>query len=321
MLAYYGKKVLRTLKSKIAKVQHGYHKEKGLSWVKKGQAPFNKKIYLCCFELENMHLGDQLFFWSPFKALIDSGIDCVILGPTPLSEFFNASKIPTQDIQTLNTLNGDWIISKEEMTHTLHKKITGSYTAIGFEFRNLEGKKPISQLIYKELLTLLEKKEHLKLPEKNLENYIAPKTGIIKNTELNSFLEKTKNITLYNDFVISQQFQAQKRLPEIQKLGETESKKSTLLYIGSAQNKKERPYCPTFITKDLRGELPLDELYALIQHPNVKKIICYDAFLCHLATLYGLELSIVAKNKKNKAFLEERFIPITPQKDIKKTVY
>ncbi len=268
-----------------------------------------------------MHLGDQLYFWSPLKLLQSQGIDCQIIGPSALDFFFKASGIPIALIEELPELTGEIVLAKDEMAHHLSQTLKGSYHSLGLNFRTLPGKASISELIYLQICHYINTQTEVK---------INPQPKLLQTQEAPNFqahslpipLPTDKNSALYNDYVASHFYQAYKRLTLLHTLGKKESKKNTaLLYIGSQKDNKERPECPEFITMDLRGQLSLEDTVVLLSHPKIKKLISYDTFLCHIASLYNLEIEIVARNKTEKSFIEERFIPITPKPHLKKVVY
>lgn len=258
---------------------------------------FNNEVVFA-FNNPLVHLGDQLFHIGIIRGLIESQIKVVIIGNSPLNNFFK-EKCPGVKIENssyLFSVKNSLIITTFDALISLLKK-QKTCVLVGIKYHPPKGKR-IGDYMY-EIIS----KE------------IAQIGGmtISKNKAIFWQMEKKRSIpevVIYNDFVASGLIQAKFQRRILNKIGAKESKREQYItYIGSPKEAKSK--APAFIHKDKRGFYSIKELMELFFHGKVKKSISFDTFIAHTAVLSETPCVIVPRKNNWGKFISNGFFPMS----------
>lgn len=264
---------------------------------------FRKHVVLGFWNTKLMHLGDQLFYIGLIKSLQDSEIKVSIAGKTPLKKLFKNMGVSFLSTHELSSNHGIIVLSKDDY-FIEHLKLNKNNAFLGVNYRFTKSKERIGEILFNTTKNFLERfKEKISMEQKNWDiSLIIP----IEKPHL----KLHQSTILYNDFVASNMIDAAKRLPVIKRLGEVAAKRDFVIYAGSSEDKKKCPP-PDFISKDLRGEFKVSELFSLVEKPQIKAIITFDTLWAHMGILLNKKTLIVNRQKNNQDKIWNRFIPMS----------
>ncbi|NCT00103.1 hypothetical protein GW765_03965 [Candidatus Parcubacteria bacterium] len=305
MIKYYIYKLTQTISSLSLALLLPNTKWKNwiISYIPKKFA-FKNHVILGFWDTKLMHFGDHLFHLGLIRSLQESGVRVSVAGNIPLKPLFEKMKIDFINPKNLTDISGALIISKDDMFFS-HLRLNKSNSFLGVNYRFTKSKSRIGEILFKEMKISLEsfgKIIEMKKEFWSTENLIPESTKTFDLSE---------NTILYNDFVASGAFTAYQRLSIILNLGRRLSSDGfNIVYVGNPNEKQQRS-APQFISRDLRGETLVSELFSLTQDPNVKAIVTYDTLWAHVGNIVGKKIYVVNKQKNNHDAIWDRFVPMS----------
>ena len=312
MISYYSNKIKKIICSQLKQTNLRLIKEPGLVYGPLDKTFSFKNIVVFAFWPSHFHLGDQLFYLQLAHYLHTMNIKIIIIGPTPLYHLFEPYDAEYIDISNSSThhITGAIILSKTDLLSDILPHISTSNFYMGMNYRTLQGKKRISDLICDHTFS---KTPIPKPPKIKFRNKFK---NIPKTTKID--LKSTPTI-FFNPYVASNRLQAFFRRKQIHNIAKQKASEGyQIILIGSKADKKASPQVPTYVMADLRDKISILELFNLFSLPQAKALISYDTFVAHVATLCNLPLITVTKSKKHNEFIAKRFVPFFETSHINK---
>jgi len=208
MISYDSNKIKKIICSKLKQTHLRLTKEPGLVYGPLDKTFSFKNIVVFAFWPSHFHLGNQLFYLQLAHHLHAMNIKIIIIGPTPLSPLFEPYGAEYIDISNSSTnhITGAIIFSKTDLLSDILPHISKSNFYMGMNYRALQGKKRIADLICDHIFSKTPIPTPPKIKFKNKFKNI-PKTTKID-------LQSTP-IIFFNPYVASNRLQAFFRQKEI----------------------------------------------------------------------------------------------------------
>ncbi|HVY36211.1 MAG TPA: hypothetical protein VG982_02985 [Candidatus Paceibacterota bacterium] len=274
--------------------------------LRRGEFPGNIVAVRFAFDNRLMHLGDQLFHLGTMRALIQSGIDTAIVGPTPLAPLFDRLGIRVTTSTDVEKLPGVLIITKKELFWQTTRSFPQA-SALCLNYKSL-GDLRIGDFIHSEVCRIFKEVKKDPIQPLSTDLWKLPTFPLHANT---SFASKHTNCIIFNDFVASGFLGIAKQRKHLHNIAQEQKKEhmAHCVYVGSA--KEACTSAPLFIDSDLRGKLSLMELIERIADSTVVAVISFDTFIAHLACLYGKNATIVPRRRTWKSWIKKHFFPMS----------
>jgi hypothetical protein len=305
MISYYIHKLIQTAASlKLAILLPGTTWKNWVINYTPKKFVFNNHVVLGFWDKKLMHFGDHLFHLGLIRSLVSEGIKVTVAGDVPLKPIFKRLNINFIKPQDLKNVSGALVISKDDIFFK-HLRLNRKNAFLGINYRFTKSKKRIGEIIFNETKNSL---NSFGVPIEMNENHWSTEGLIPEGARP---FDIPTNSILYNDFVASGALSAYQRLTFILNLGRTTAEKGfKIVYVGNPREKKQR-IAPHFISKDLRGETLVSELFSLTQNPNVKGIITYDTLWAHVGNIAGKKVHVVGKQERGQNAIWKRFVPMS----------
>ena len=306
MIRYYLKKISHLLGEACVKGSLGRFLERSPGVLRGAvgediQGTNYQRLVLAFWDLDLLHLGDQLFHWPLIQCAQRQGIEVLVIGPTPLDEIY--AKMGIAVISKEDIIEQSVIVSKRDMWPQVARLKLRNCYFVGMNYTHLDGELRIASLIQDEVLGVFS----------GLSQSICggfDRDAVMNLVDQGGDYGLQKPIFAINHFVASHHFSAMRRTECFVQLAKTKKEEGyALVVLGStAEAKKQLPYAQ-YVDLDLRGKLSMMELFSFFKSKHVNGLISFDAFLVHVATLFQKDLVVIGKSTKTMALMQQRFVP------------